>query len=68
MARFMRSAGGEAEDGVSRVIWSAVARAKQGFDLGGVEVVGLDGAAQAGVDGEVGGDGERGRRGHAGSR
>ena len=35
------------------------------LDRGGVEVVRLDGAAKAGVDGEVGGDGKGGRRGHA---
>ncbi len=35
---------------------------EQRFDGFGVEGVGFEGAAQAGVDGEVGGDCERGRR------
>jgi hypothetical protein len=33
---------------------------EQAGDLGGVEGVGLEGVAQAGVDGKAGGDGERG--------
>ncbi len=59
-------AGGEAEElGVEGDLVGFGA-GEEGFDLGGVEVVGLDGAAQAGVDGEAGGEGEGGRRGHAG--
>ena len=51
---------------MSRGIWSASARLEEGFDLVWVEVFGLDGAAEAGVDGEAGGGGEGGWRGHAG--
>ena len=40
--------------------------AEEGFDRVGVEGFGLEGAAEAGVDGEAGGEGEGGRRGHAG--
>ena len=51
---------------MSRGIWSASARLRRSSISIGVEGVGLDGAAQAGVDGEAGGGGERGRCGHAG--
>ena len=66
MARFMRWPAVKLRSGVSRAIWSAAARARRASISVGVEVVGLDGAAEAGVDGEAGGEGERGRRGHAG--
>ena len=66
MASLMRSPAAKLSAGVSRATWSAAARRKSACDLGGVEGLCLDGAAQAGVDGEVGGDSEGRRRGHAG--
>ena len=59
-------AGGEAEDGDVEGDLVGGGAGEQGFDLGGVELVGFEGAAEAGVDGEAGGEGEGGRRGHAG--
>ncbi len=66
MACFMRSAAAKLRAAVSMVTWSAEARARRAASSFGVEVFGLDGAAEAGVEGEVGGDGEGGGRGHAG--
>ena len=66
MARFMRWPAVKPRSWVSRGIWSASARLRRVSISAGSKAVGLDGAAEAGVDGEAGGGGEGGRRGHAG--
>ena len=56
----------EAEDGGIKGDLIAAGAGEEVFDFGGVEGVGLDGVAEAGVDGEVSGERECGRCGHAG--
>jgi len=61
MARLMRSAAAKLSAAESMATWSVEARRKSA-SIPAASSVRLDGAAQAGVDGEVGGDGKRGRR------
>ncbi len=58
-------AGCEAEQRGIELDLVALGAGEQGLDLGGLEDVGLQRTAQAGVDGEAGGQREGGRRRHA---